>query len=86
MGILLQQHEGKKLILAGDFNTYLNLDKKGGSIGSESKYSKQLNSLCEEFDLLDIWRTNNSTECKFTWRDNTRAGIVQSRLDFFLIS
>ena len=81
LGIFLKQHEGKNLILAGDFNTYLNykLDKKGGSIGSESKYSKQLNSLCEEFDLLDIWRTNNLTECKL-------AGIVQSRLDFFLKS
>ena len=33
-----------------------------------------------------MWRASNPTERKFTWRDNTRAGVVQARLDFFLIS
>ena len=29
---------------------------------------------------------NNPKEKKFTWRDNTRVGLVQSRLDYFLVS
>ena len=36
--------------------------------------------------MLDICGTSIPTEYKFTWRDNTRVGIIQSRLDFFLIS
>ena len=85
---LLQKHEEKNLILAGDFNTYLNckLDKKGGSIESETKFSKGLKLLCEEYTLIDMWRASNPIERKYTWRDNTRAGVVQARLDYFLIS
>ena len=84
----LQEKQGNNLILGGDFNTYLNhtLDKKGGSNEPESKYAKQLISICEEFDLIDIWRLHNPKTQKFTWRDNTRVGLVQSRLDYFLVS
>ena len=76
------------MILGGDFNTYLNptLDKNGGKSELESNYAKQLKSVCKEFDLIDIWRLNNPKEKRFTWRDNTRAGFVQSRLDYFFIS
>ena len=48
-------------------------------------YTKNLNSLIEEFNLTDIWRARNNSELKFT-RENTKCGLVQSRLDFFLIS
>ena len=83
---LLQENQGKNVILGGYFNTYLNptLDKKGGKSELESNHAKQLKSICEEFDLIDISRLNNQKEKRFTWQDNTRACFIQSRLDYFL--
>ena len=40
----------------------------------------------EEFKLIDIWRLRNPNELKFTRRERARGGLVQSRLDFWLIS
>ena len=40
----------------------------------------------EEFSLFDIWRLRNHDKRQFTWRGKGRGGIIQSRLDFFLIS
>ena len=85
---LLQEFIGKNLIIAGDFNTYLNckLDKKGGRIEGQSNYSKAINAFYEQLSLTDNWRIRNPTQLKFTRRDYTRAGLVQSRLDYFLVS
>ena len=35
---------------------------------------------------MDIWRIRNKTNPGFTRRQRTRAGLVQSSLDFWLIS
>ena len=40
----------------------------------------------EEFSLVDIWRLRNQDKHQFTWGGKGRGGIVQSRLDYFLIS
>ena len=39
-----------------------------------------------EYSLIDIWRTRHPTEQKFTRTERSRAGLVQSRLDYWLIS
>ena len=85
---LLQEFIGRNLIIAGDFNTCLDpkLDKKGGTAESPSIYSKAVNAFCEQLSLTDIWRTRNPAKHRFTRRDCTRAGLVQSRLDYFFIS
>ena len=46
----------KQLILAGDFNFYLdpNLDKKGGVKDKLSCYGKQMHIFMENFSLVDI--------------------------------
>ena len=48
----------KHIILAGDLNTFLdvNIDKKGGKVEMPSKYSQTIKIMCEEFSLTDIWR------------------------------
>ena len=73
-------------IIGGDFNTYLNpiLDKEGGTIEKQSKYNVHLTNLMEEYNIIDIWRTQNPARKVFTWRQNKPR--VQSRLDYFLIS
>ena len=51
-----------------------------------SKYSQTINNMCEEFSLTDIWRVQNPDIQKYTRRENSKSGIVQSRLDYFLVS
>ena len=85
---ILEQNNDKNIIIGGDLNTYLNmeLDKKGGTRDALSKYSNTLVSVMEEFSLIDIWRIRNPQLLQFTRREGTRIGLVQSRLDYFLIS
>ena len=84
----LEQLDNKNLIIGGDLNTYLNpeLDKKGGNIENASKYASGLKRVIEEYNLSDIWRLRNPSDLKFTRRENSRGGLVQARLDYFLIS
>ena len=42
--------------------------------------------MIDEFYLIDIWRLLNPTLHRFTRREMTRGGLVQSRLDYWLIS
>jgi len=44
-----------------------------------------LNNIIENYNLIDIWRTVNPNERKFTWHSNTKPTIF-CRLDYFLIS
>ena len=85
---ILETNVSKQLVIGGDFNTQLNvkLDKKGGKIETQSRYSKNLEASMGEYKLVDIWRLQNPYELKFTRRERTRGGLVQSRLDFWLIS
>ena len=62
------------------------LDKKGGKIEKLSEYGKKLITFCEEYSLADIWRVRNPAELIFTRRENSRYGIIHSRLDFWLTS
>ena len=76
------------VILGGDFNTVLNpsLEKQGGMVANISSYGKQLEQTLEIFDLIDIWRERNPAIKRYTRREKTRAGLIQTRLDFFFIS
>ena len=84
----LQEYADKNLIIGGDFNICLNpiLDKKGGTIEHGSKAAEKLLSVMEEFNLVDIWRLINHDSLRYTRREMTRRGLVQSRLDYWLIS
>ena len=39
-----------------------------------------------EYSLVDIWRIRNKELSQFTWKGKGQAGLVQSRIDFWLIS
>ena len=84
----LEEYGKTNIILAGDLNTYLdvNIDKKGGKIEMPSKYSQTIKNMCVEFSLTDIWRVRNPDIQRYTRRENSKSGIVQSRLDYFLVS
>lgn len=84
----LEDYGEYNLILGGDFNTYLNvkLDKKGGIKETQSNYSEKIIELCEEYTLTDIWRIRNQDKLMYTRREKCKSGVVQSRLDYWLIS
>ena len=42
--------------------------------------------MCEELNLIDIWRIRNPHSKIFTRREYSKAGLIQSRLDYKLIS
>ena len=85
---LIEDYGSENLIIGGDLNTYLDIsmDKKGGNIEKPSKYAENINSFCEEYALSDLWRVRNPEKRSFTRRENSRNGIIQSRLDYWLVS
>ena len=44
-----------------------------------------MNNIIENYNMIDIWRTVNPHDSKFTWHSNTKPSIF-CRLDDFLIS
>ena len=84
----LEEFSGTNLLLGGDFNTYLNpmLDKKGGDKTPRSEYTKLIESLMIEYNLIDIWRSRYPTDLKYTRTEKSRTGLIQSRLDYWLVS
>ena len=74
------------LIVGGDFNTYLDpiIDKCGGKTEQLSSSAQAIHNLCEEVNMVDIFRILNPTLKQYTWRQSKP--LVQSRLDYFLVS
>ena len=84
----LNEFKDDNLILGGDFNIIFDpiLDKKGGRVEKKSKAACQLLELMENYNLIDIFRLINPDVKRFTRREMSRCGLVQSRLDYWLIS
>ena len=47
-----------EVIIGGDYNLVLDVekDKKGGLAKTHKKSLEVINSFCEDFDLIDVWR------------------------------
>ena len=74
-----------KIILGGDFNVTLDsdLDCSGGRPFTEDSV-KNIQNLCFDFDLVDVWRIRNPERRRFVWRQKNP--FIQRRLDYWLIS
>ena len=77
--------EQKKIVIGGDFNIALDsdLDCSGGN-PSKKDSVKNIQDLCLDYDLVDIWRIRNPETKLFTWRQ--KKPLIQRRLDYWLIS
>ena len=84
----LQEYSDKNVLLGGDFNVTLNpsFDKKGGTPEKTSKCAEIIFTMMENFNLIDVWRYMNPDSRRFTRREMSKNGLVQSRLDFWLVS
>ena len=67
------------IVLGGDFNVTFDPELDGsGGIKEKKESVKNLEDICLEQDLVDIWRIRNPTERRFTWRQ--KSPIIQRRL------
>ena len=83
----LDIHQNKQIILAGDFNLFLDktLEAEGGSSCFKKKSVAKLVKIKEHFDLCDIWRLRNPDVKQFTFRQKHASGFIQRRLDYLFI-
>ena len=74
------------LIIGGDFNLILDLDKdkKGGRYKTHTRSVKALKEFIVKLDLIDAWRVLNPNTLRYTWR--RKKPEIQCRLDFFLVT
>ena len=82
----LVSFECEEIIFGADFNLVLDVvnDKAGGNKTTHQKSLKQLESIKENLDLMDIWQIQHPETKRCTWR--RRKPDIQCRFDFFLIS
>ena len=84
MRIFVVDKEQKRIVIGGDSNITLDsdLDCSGGN-PSKKDSVKNIQDLCLDYDLVDIWRIRNPETKRFTWRQ--KIPFIQGRLDYWLI-
>ena len=84
--ITLQTCKGEDIILGGDYNLVLDLDKdkRGGLSKTHENSVKIVQEFSDKLDLVDIWMVLKPDSNSFTWIQ--RHPRMQCRLDFFLVS
>ena len=82
----LQNFSQQNIIIGGDFNCAMtDKDKKGGNpVDKKAPVIKEIEQLCNMYNLVDIWRHINPHLESYTWRNKSYK--IQCRLDFFLAS
>ena len=85
---LIESHGDENIIIGGDFNICLDpkIDKKSGNIEKISSCAENLLAICDEYSLIDLWSVKNLDKHQYTRRENSRKGLVHSRLDYWLTS
>lgn len=74
-----------KVLVGGDFNCPMSaFDKVGGKdVLHKKKVIQAIQDFCNNFDLVDAWRTQHPDETHFSWANCS--GKIKCRLDFWLI-
>ena len=82
----IEELSNENIIIGGDFNLVLDFesDTQGYITLNNPRARERVLELCNEFNLIDIWRELNMENKEFTWRKPN--GTKKARLDFFLIS
>ena len=74
------------IIMIGDFNLVMNpVIDRIGSLHNKFKAKAVIDAIAEEFSLVDIWRTKNESERRYSWY-KSRPSLSASRIDFAMIS
>ena len=74
------------IVLIGDFNLVMNPSvDRIGSLHNKFKAKDVIDDLCEEYNLVEIWRIKNMNERRYSWY-KSKPNLCASRIDFALIS
>lgn len=78
----IQEFQNDSIILTGDFNLIMDKQKdtKNYFNINNPKARQKVLDICEEFNLVDVWRELNIEKKQFTWRTKDRS--KQGRLLF----
>ena len=68
----------KNIVFAGDFNVVA----CSGTPSLKKKSVSKIIQLLEKYNLSDIWRIQNPSSNRYTYRKNHLSGYIQRRLDF----
>ena len=65
----LQDFQGDEIIIGGDFNLVLDVekDKKGRLAKTHRNAQKPIYEICENLDIVDAWRVLNPDARRYTW-------------------
>lgn len=75
----------KRVMIAGDFNTvFSQMDMVNGMIFKSDVGRKELRSLMEEKNMIDVWRERNGKKKEYTRRQLVGNFMCQTRIDYFL--
>jgi exonuclease III len=87
---IIQKYEETNIIIGGDLNDCFkpHLDRYRCKPGTkETEYIQAWKTICERYNLADIWRTLNPDKRSYTWRQGSSATrLKQSRLDYWIAS
>ena len=87
---IIIKNNDSNIIIGGDLNDVFipELDRyKCKPNAPETDYVKAWKTVCNEADLVDIWRMLNPEKRCYTWRQGSSAArLKQSRLDYWLTS
>ena len=75
----LEEFAQDTTVIGRDFNCALT-----SNVSKKSAVIQEINTLCDLYNLSDVWRSLNKEKQRFTWR--TKLFKIQCRLDFFLVS
>ena len=83
---LIKERSEHKIII-GDFNLVLDVElDRENTYSNNNKAMYEVENLCDEFMLKDIWRSRNLDKKEFSWRKGNTFPIKASRIDFALVS
>lgn len=85
---LIEQRENESIMLGGDWNTTLCIEKDLFNNKGLNHIRKRevLLEYIDQKGLIDIWRVQHPEDKIFTWKKPNSNSLIMSRLDFFLVS
>ena len=81
---ILLAHSHLRTFAGGDFNIKLGALDSDQLEYSITRSAKKLQCILDEFELVDVWRSQHPTTRRYTWRRTTP--LQQSRIDFIFVS
>ena len=77
-------------IIGGDINALMCIEKDRRSANKISYYGVKASSdfvnICEQLEVVDVYRLLNPHRKAYTWREKRRKCVCFSRIDYFLVS